>query len=139
MRKDILGLSRQCQACQASKVTRHAEPPVRPIHVPETRFEQVHVDIVGPFASDRGFRYILTMVDRTTRWPEAVPIPDTTAETVTQAFLENWVARFGVPMMVTTDRGAQFTSELWKRMLATLGIQAKATTAYHPQANRLVE
>ena len=56
-----------------------------------------------------------------------------------QAFLENWVARFGVPMMVTTDRGAQFTSELWRRTLERLGIQAKATTAYHPQANGLVE
>ena len=67
MRRDVLSWARQCKACQTSKVARHAKPPIRPIKVPETRFEQVHVDIVGPFAQERGFKYILTMVDRTTR------------------------------------------------------------------------
>ena len=139
MRQDTLRWARECQACQMSKVALHTKPTIKPILVPETRFEQVNVDIVGPFAVDRGFKYLLTMVDRTTRWPEAVPIPETTAETVVQAFLDNWVARFGIPAVVITDRGAQFTSELWKRTLAKLGIKASTTTAYHPQGNGLVE
>ena len=139
MRKDVQSWARQCQACQTSKVALHTKPPVRSILVPKERFHQVHVDIVGPFAPDKGFRYLLTMVDRTTRWPEVIPIADTTAETIMSAFLDGWVARFGVPAEVITDRGAQFTSDLWKKTLSKLGIDAKTTTAYHPQANGMVE
>ena len=88
---------------------------------------------------DRGFKYLLTMIDRTTRWPEAVPLADTTADTVLQAFLDHWVSRFGVPAVVTSDRGAQFTSGTWRQSLLRLGISASTTSAYHPQANGLVE
>ena len=79
------------------------------------------------------------MIDRTTRWPEVVPIADTTAETVLQTFLDNWVSRFRVPATVTTDRGAQFTSELWSQKLSRLGIGVSSTISYHPQANGMVE
>ena len=139
MRRDILRWARQCRACQASKTSRHTKPPVLPVPVPAARFSHVHIDLVGPFSPDRGFRYLLTMIDRTTRWPEAVPLPNTTADTVLQAFLDHWVSRFGVPHTVTTDRGAQFTSGTWRQTLARLGITASTTSAYHPQANGLVE
>ena len=82
---------------------------------------------------------MLTMMDRTTRWPEAVAICDSTADTIIQAFHLNWTARFGVPRIITTDRGAQFTSKAWTSSLARLGISAAMTTAYHPQSNGLVE
>ena len=49
------------------------------------------------------------------------------------------MARFGVPATVTSDRGRQFASELWKKTATLLGASTKATTAYHPQANGLVE
>ena len=139
MRCDVFKWAGQCSACVASKVERHARPPVLPIPVPATRFGHVHLDIVGTFSPDQGFRYLITMVDRTMRWPEAVPVQDTTADTVLQAFLGTRVSRFGIPENVTTDRGAQFTSDSWKTSLRRLGISVAATTAYHPQANGLVE
>jgi hypothetical protein len=49
------------------------------------------------------------------------------------------VTRFGVPSSLTSDRGTQFSSEVWANMCTTLGIHHKMTTAYHPQANGLVE
>ena len=51
----------------------------------------------------------------------------------------HWIARFGVPTDISSDRGAQFTSRLWSAMAELLGIQLHHTTAYHPQANGLVE
>ena len=139
MRSDVLRWLRECQSCATSKIAVHTKPRVLPIPVPVTRFSHVHLDIVGPFPSDRGYRHLLTMVDRTTRWPEAVPIGDTTTEAVLQAFLDNWVSRYGVPETMTSDIGAQFTSELWRRSLSRLGIEISTTTSYHPQANGLVE
>ena len=139
LRRDVLSMARSCHDCARNKVSRHARPPVVPIETPRCRFEHVHVDIVGPFPMEQDRKYILTMVDRTTRWPEAVPIKEMTADTVLQAFLDTWVARFGVPHTVTTDRGTQFTSKTWTDTLSRLGVSVSTTTSYHPQGNGLVE
>ena len=103
--------ARECEECQTSKVGIHTKPPVIPIPVPTARFEHVHVNLVGPFPPDQGFRYLLTIIDRTTKWPEAIPITEATSEVVLQAFLDHWISRFGIPVTVMSDRGAQFTSE----------------------------
>ena len=104
-----------------------------------SRFEHINVDIVGPLPESQGFRYHFTIVDRDTRWPEAIPITDTGTETCARALLFNCIARFGVPLHMTSDRGAQFTSEIWNALTAHLGIKTHHTTGYHPQANGLVE
>ena len=139
MRRDVLQWARQCSACAESKMAVHTRPAMLPVPVTADGFSHVHVDIVGPFSPDQGYRYLLTMMDRTTRWPEAVPIADATADTILQAFLGTWVSRFGVPITVTSDRGAQFTSEVWRTSLGRMGVSVTTTTAYHPQANGLVE
>uniref|UniRef100_A0AAV2JZV2 Gypsy retrotransposon integrase-like protein 1 n=1 Tax=Knipowitschia caucasica TaxID=637954 RepID=A0AAV2JZV2_KNICA len=74
LRKDVKTWASTCVACQRAKVQRHVKAPLGPFSVPERRFEHVHVDLVGPFPPSRGFTHLLTMVDRTTRWPEAVPL-----------------------------------------------------------------
>ena len=79
------------------------------------------------------------MIDRFTRWPEAIPLAQTDAASVDRAFELHWVARFGVPSDITSDRGAQFTSDMWKALAESLGAKIHHTTAYHPQANGLVE
>ena len=122
-----------------SKTTTTTTPPVQTIPMPVEHFSHVHVDLVGPFVSNQGQHYIMTMIDRTTCWPEAVPIADATADTVLQAFLAAWIARFGFPHTVTSDRGVQFTSAVWQSALSRLGIRIAATTSYYPQSNRMVE
>ena len=46
---------------------------------------------------------------------------------------------FRSPSTVTSDRGAQFTSGTWQQSLTRLGIATSTTSAYHPQANGIVE
>ena len=100
----------------------------------------VHVDLVGPLlVSSDSFSYILTMIDRTTRWSEAVPLKEMTASTCSAAFMSSRVARFGVPATLTSDRGTQFSSATWQQLCARLGIQHIMTNSYHPQANGIVE
>jgi len=113
---------------------------VEPIEVPLQLYSHVHVDLVGPLpqAADSS-THLLTVVDRMTRWPEVLPIKGTTAQVVADGFVQLWVSRFGVPAVVTTDRGAQFLSGTWTCLCRTLGMQHKKTTAYQPQANGLVE
>ncbi|XP_018323620.1 uncharacterized protein K02A2.6-like [Agrilus planipennis] len=86
-----------------------------------------------------GFRYCLTCVDRFSRWPEAIPMEDQEATTVARTFFSTWIARFGVPLKVTTDQGRQFESHLFKQLNILTGTAHFRTSAYHPQANGLVE
>jgi hypothetical protein len=81
----------------------------------------------------------MTMVDRTTRWPEVVPLKDVTADSCVEVFQSCWVSRFGSPRFITTDRGVQFTSAAWAAMCSRIGAEHIVTTAYHPQSNGLVE
>ncbi len=109
------------------------------IAVPRRRFEHVHVDLVGPLPQSAGFSYLFTIVDRTTRWPEAIPLSSIAAADCAAELFSGWIQRFGVPSVITSDRGAQFTSSMWIALCNILAISHVKTTAYHPQSNGLVE
>jgi hypothetical protein len=64
--------------CQRAKVHRHVQVPPQHILVPSRRFSHIHVDMVGPLPASKGFTYLFTIIDRTSRWPEAIPIAATT-------------------------------------------------------------
>ena len=139
MRRDIRTWCGQCQPCQTSKIGRHVRAPLAKFPTPDRRFGSLHVDLVGPLPPSEGHQYLFTIVDRYSRWPEAIPLADATTASCATAFIRSWVARFGVPDHIVSDRGAQFTSALWRELHATLGVRHQTTTAYHPQANGLVE
>ena len=71
------------------------------------------------------------MIDRTFHWPEVAPVADTLAPT----FVDVWAAWFGVPYLLTSDHGVQFTGSLWSQLCAILGIKQQLTTAYRPHAD----
>ena len=64
---------------------------------------------------------------------------ETDTVSIGRAFALHWVARFGVLEDITSDRGPQFTSDIWRALTELLGAKIHHTTAYHPQANGLVE
>ena len=136
---DIRRWTRSCVQCQRAKIQKHTTTPLSSFPTPDARFDVIHIDLVGPLPPSRGYTYLLTCVDRFTRWPEAIPLTSITAEAVAQAFLSGWISRFGVPSTIVTDRGRQFESQLWSNLMTLLGSKRSRTTAYHPQANGMVE
>ena len=106
---------------------------------PDTRFDNIHIDIVGPLPPSKGYSYWLTCIDRFTRWPEAFPLTNITAKSISQTFVNGWISRFGIPSTITTDHGKQFESTLWGHLMQLLGCKQICTTAYHPIANGIIE
>jgi len=121
LHKDVRDWTNTCQDCQRAKVHQHTRAPLQNFPVPERRFDHVHVDLVGPLPPSQGFTHLLTIVDRTTRWPEVIPHTSTTLADLARAFIFSWVARFGVPSDMTSDRSPQFTSQLWSAVSTGLG------------------
>ena len=78
MRKELHAWSQQCHACQSNKTGRHTKPVPGFFAVPMKGFSHIHLDLIGPFEESRGYRYALTIMDRTTRFPYAVPLKDKT-------------------------------------------------------------
>ncbi|GFY14737.1 transposon Tf2-9 polyprotein [Trichonephila clavipes] len=116
-----------------------AKSPLSSFHEPSQRFDHVHLDLIGPLPPSNGYTYCLTMIDSFSKWPEAQPLKDITAEAVAEAFFSSCVSRFGTPAILTTDRGRQFESSLFKALSKLLGVQKCRTTGYHPQANGMIE
>lgn len=141
MNKDVAEFIKECVACDRSKTHRHLQPPPGEIEVPKRRFSAVHIDVVGPLPPPAGGgpRHLLTIIDRTSRWLEAVPLLSTDSNSIINAFVSNWVARFGVPSTIISDQGTNFTSSTFDAFNKLTGSQLKFTTAFHPQCNGMVE
>nr|VZI14317.1 unnamed protein product [Spirometra erinaceieuropaei] len=123
MHKGLKAWTRACLGCQWNRAQRCIKVPIGTFLTSDAQFNHVHLEILGPLPLFNGCSYFLICVDRFTRWPEAIPLPDITVPTVVKPFLSRWVVIIGVPSTITTDRGCTRIH----------------TTAYHPAANAIVK
>jgi len=137
--RDARNWARCCLACQSSKTSRHTESGIGKFPQPKRRFGHLHVDIVGPLPPSDGAQYLFTCTERSTRWPEAIPMAEANAQSCARALLYGWISRFGVPEDITSDRGSAFTSQLWAALGELMGTTIHHTTAYNPAANGMAE
>ncbi|XP_069140237.1 uncharacterized protein [Argopecten irradians] len=138
---DVGRYCRSCDICQ--RTISKGRVPVAPLgNMPliDTPFKRVAVDLIGPIqpATDRGNRYILTVVDYATRYPEAVALRGIETERVAEALVDIF-SRVGVPAEMLSDQGAQFTSDVMREVARLLSMKQLTTSPYHPMCNGLVE
>ena len=138
---DITRYCRSCDVCQKTlSKGKVAKVPLMKMPLIDTPFKRVAVDIVGPIhpITDRHNRYILTMVDYATRYPEAIPLKSVTTVEVAEAMVDMF-SRLGVPEEILSDQGAQFMSEVMQEVSRMLSVKRLVSTPYHPICNGLCE
>ena len=82
---------------------------------------------------------MLTTIDSFSKWAIASPMPDQTANSVTQSFIKMVITKVGIPHIVVTDNGRQFLSQIFKDLSHIYNFEHRTTTPYHPEGNGAVE
>lgn len=137
MRARIRAFADQCQTCRAKSYG--ANPPRGELPKDCTPRTVVAVDIVGPLPTAKQHRFILTIIDHSTRFLAAVPLTEITADSIAKGFETEWLLRYGAPSKVIHDNGPQFKSAKFVQLCARYGIRQCRTTEYHPEGNSVIE
>lgn len=131
--KDIEIMIKDCNDCQLnqrnpSKVfVHHWQPATAP-------FQRLHIDFAGEFRNC----YFLIIYDAYSKWLEVKVLSNITTETTIKC-LREFFAIFGLPSVIVSDRGAQFTSQDFQDFMISNGIVHKMGAPYHPETNGAAE
>ena len=137
--KEVAEYCRSCEVCQRSQPRPAARAEMVPMPLVSTPFKRIAMDLVGPLPrTKRGNRFILTICDYATRYPEAIALSSTEASQIARELI-GMFARVGVPEEILTDQGPNFMSSLLQELYRLLQIKRIRTTPYHPQTDGLVE
>ncbi|CAJ2667015.1 unnamed protein product [Trifolium pratense] len=140
MQQDAKDHVKKCDKCQRHG-DMHLAPPreLKSLSSPWP-FAWWGMDLLGPFT--KGLyqnRYLIVAVDYFTKWVEAEPLSDITSLRILRFFKRNVLARFGIPQVVVTDNGTQFTDKDFQAFLVALGTKQHFTSVEHPQTNGQAE
>ncbi|KAI6660178.1 Gag-pol fusion protein [Oopsacas minuta] len=142
MYNDVRKYVAACDICQRVNESGNfikAKAPLHPIKVDPEVWKMVGVDLIGPLTmTPRGNKYIITMVDYFSKWPEADALPDKSAKGVA-LFLYKTMCRFGCTQVVISDQGREFVNKVNQELFDLTKTTHRISTAYHPQTNGLVE
>jgi len=141
MRKAIEDYARKCYLCQRRKGTREFVAPLREVLDPTAPFKLTAMDVTGPFrTTPRGNKYLLTFIDHFSKYVEAVPTDDQTAETCARVYATQIVSRYGTGAQLNTDQGPAFMSSFFfQETYKVLCIRKIRTTSYHPASNGMLK
>lgn len=139
--QDVGDFCRTCHTCQVvGKPNQKIQvAPLIPIPACGQPFDRVIIDCVGPLPKTRsGHMYLLTIMDACTRYPEAIPLRNITAKSVSDALVK-FFTRMGLPKEIQHDQGSNFMSRVFGEVMQALGIEQMVSSAYHPQSQGALE
>lgn len=103
-------------------------------------WEEIAMDFMGELPDSEGFNAVLVITDRFTKMQRYIPAKTTwTAEDVASVYITDIWKLHGLPRHITSDRGPQFASEMFKQLNKKLDIHLRLSTVHHPQTDGLSE
>ena len=137
-RRICLEVAQSCPQCQLGSDYGHRQKTTGAIQS-QGPWDMLSIDIVGPLPADHRQEFLIVIVDCYLRYTILVPSSNHTANTVSEALLRHVIPYFGTPRRLLSDRGREFISEIWTKLLHSLGIQRVLTSLYHPEGNAINE
>ncbi len=145
MKKHINAHTTCCQSCQFIKHGKYKtwkNTNRMKLFSATKPFQQISVDIVGPLpVSHSQNRYIVSIIDKFTRYCMLIPVKDVKSLTIVQA-IDRWMTTFGPPESILSDNGPQFISAIYKDYNDNIkdgGTKRKYTSTYYAQCNGQIE
>ncbi|GJW21833.1 reverse transcriptase domain-containing protein [Tanacetum coccineum] len=135
MKKDIAEYVSKCLTCLKVKAE-HQRPSGRlqQPEIPVWKWEEIAIDFVTKLPrTSSGHDTIWVIVDRLTKSAHFLPMREDYR--LARLYLNDIVARHGVPISIISDRDSRFTSRFWQSMQEALGTRLDMSTAYHPQTD----
>ena len=130
-----------CPICLATKRI-HPSKLVVPLGTIEVSsvWDLVSIDIWDAgVLSNRGNRYLMTVIDGFSKYAFAIPLKNKTAKTVASKLYKHVFSQFGYPKRLHSDNGTEFCNSVLKELCEFLDIRKTHTTVYHPQGNAYAE
>ncbi|XP_039514899.1 uncharacterized protein LOC120469791 [Pimephales promelas] len=141
VKRDVAAYVKTCHVCQLTgKPNQSIKPaPLQPIPAVNEPFEYLIVDCVGPLpCSKSGCKHLLTVMCQSTRYPAAYALRSITTKAVTKA-LTQFISVFGIPKVIQSDQGSNFSSHMFEQVLKMLRVQHNQSSAYHAQSQGALE
>ncbi|GJZ88583.1 putative reverse transcriptase domain-containing protein [Tanacetum coccineum] len=103
----------------------------------EWKWDKITMDFITKLPrSKNGHDTIWVIVDRLTKSAHFLAIrEDYSTERLARIYIDEIVARHGVPVSIISDRDGRFTSRCWQTVQKALGTRLDMSTAYHPQTD----
>ena len=141
MHQDIVSFINSCDNCARNKVSRHKKYDLlRPLELPDRPWRSIEIDFLCGLPESKKYTVIMVVVDRFSKMIHLVPFKDIpTAEETAKAFIKHIFRIHGLPSDIITDRGSQFTSDLWTQIMEKLRITTKIATTDHHETVGQVE
>ena len=123
MYKQIKTYCQQCDSCQKARREKERKIPLEEMPLHSKQFENVDVDLVGPLPRTKeGYKYILTYICLSSRYPDARFLKTLMASEVVEALLDIF-CQHGIPKTVLSDLGTQFMSNVMKATCKEIGVK----------------
>ncbi|GJR64603.1 putative reverse transcriptase domain-containing protein [Tanacetum coccineum] len=137
-KKDIAMHVSKCLTC--SKVKEEHQKPLGLLQqpeIPEWKWENITMDFINKLPrTSSGHDSIWVIVDRHTKSAHFLAIrEDYKIERLSRVYINEIVARHGVPVSIIFDRDSYFTSRFWQSLQKALGTRLDLSTAYHPETD----
>ena len=135
MTDDIKKYVHTCDCCQCKKTIQLQKTQIsmHSIPIPQKIFGQIGIDLVTMVESQE-YKYILTICDFFTKWPELVPIKDKKAMTIAKELYLIFM-QYGCPNVIISDRGTEVCNAVSEAIFTYMRIEHRVSAPYHPQTN----
>ena len=139
MNKDIKKYIAYCALYQWEKA-KVQQYPFQMTEIPDRPFNKIATDLVTKCESSTSSnKHILTIIDHLTRWPEAFPIPDKSADTIVATFINEYLPVYMCPQYILSNNGTEFKTASWTKFCNSLELIDFFSVPYHPHSNGKLE